>query len=85
MIRIAATAALALMLAAPPAAASEQLKRLVESDLKKYGFEEVDVDSLTTSQLAAIHSVANEKRRGGRRGQIRSILGGSYTVRGLFQ
>lgn len=85
MTRLVATAALALMLAAPPADASEQLKLLVAADLKKYGFEEVDVDSLSTSQLAAIHSVANEKRRGGTRGQIRSILGGSYTLRGLFQ
>ncbi len=85
MTRIAAAAVLALLLAVPPAAASEQLKRLVEADLRKYQFEEVDVDSLSTSQLAAIHAVANEKRRGGTRGQIRSILGGSYTVRGLFQ
>ena len=76
--------ALAVSLAAMPAVASDQLRLLVAQDLQRLGFTEVDVNSLTSAQLGAIHAVANEKRDGGRRGMIRSILGGQYTLRGLF-
>ncbi len=75
---------LAATFAAMPATASDQLRLLVEKDLERVGFTEVDVNSLTSAQLGAIHAVANEKREGGRRGMIRSILGGQYTLRGLF-
>ena len=86
MIRRAVITALALAVATPvPAAPSEQLRRAVELDLKRYGFGDVDVDRLTSAQLAAIHAIANEKRPNGARGQIRSVLGGRNTLRGLFQ
>ncbi len=86
MKRLLALAALALTLAAPPASADDQLRLLVADDLREYGFREVDVDSLTPHQLAAIHAVAHDRRRGGgRRGAIRSILGGSYSLRDLFR
>ncbi len=81
-----ALAALVLTLAAPPASADDQLRLLVADDLRSLGFHEVDVDSLTLNQLAAIHAVAHDKRRGGgRRGMIRSILGGRNSLRGLFR
>lgn len=85
MIRPLALAALVLTLAVPPASASEQLRQLVADDLRRLGFADVDVAGLSGAQLGAIHAVANEKRQGGRRGAIRSILGGSYTIRGLFR
>lgn len=78
-------AAAALPFAASTTSANEQLRRLVEHDLRRFGFRDVDVDELTSSQLGAIHAVANEKRRGGQRGMIRSILGREDTLRGLFR
>lgn len=78
-------AAAALPVAALPASATEQLRRLVKDDLRRFGFVDVDVNDLTPSQLGAIHAVANEKRRGGQRGMIRSILGGQNSLRGLFR
>lgn len=88
MTRLAAlTLALAVALGVPPAAMAEsQLERSVASDLRRLGFRDVDVSRLTPAQLAAIHHIANEKREsGGRRGQIRSVLGGQYSLRGLFE
>lgn len=69
---------------AGPAAASDQLRQLVAKDLKRLGFEEVDVNKLTSSQLSAIHAVANDGTRAPR-GTIRSILGSGYNLRDLFR
>lgn len=86
MTRILAPAALAALLAAAPALASDQLRLSVSDDLRRYGFTEVDVARLDAAQLAAIHAIANGlSDSGGRRAQIASILGGRNTLRGLFR
>lgn len=87
MIRAAVLLVSVLLLTAPAAdaAGSEQIKRSVERELRQYGFRNVDVDTLTTSQIAAIHNIAGFERRSGRRGAIRSVLNGPYSLRGLFR
>lgn len=70
---------------APPAEARTQLERLVNHELRSLGFKDVNVEKLSTAQLADIYSTANRPgRQGQKRGMIRSILGGKNTVRGLI-
>lgn len=78
--------ALALALtSAPPALALTQLELSAQRDLREYGFKNVDVQSLTTAQLAAISTIANTPgREGGKRGLIASALGKPYNLRGLL-
>ncbi len=76
---------LALALAAPAAVALTPLERSVQRDLDEHGFEDVDVRSLSLSQLAAIHHAAHLNVKGAaKRGRIRSILGGMHNLRGLI-
>lgn len=84
MIRILALAA-AIAVAAPAAQALTQLQQGVQSDLRTYGFGDVDVTTLSSGQLAQIHAIANfQGREGGRRSLIRSTLGELGTLKGLF-
>ena len=77
--------AMILALSAPPALALTQLEQLVERELREYGFKDVDVESLTTAQLATISSIANAPGpEGGKRGLIASALGKPYNLRGLL-
>ncbi len=76
----------ALLALGTPAMALTQLQQMARIELRELGFGEVDVTQLTTSQLAAIRNVANEKGVDGqKRGNIRSILGGPYSLRRLFR
>jgi hypothetical protein len=84
MTRIIALVA-ALMMVAPAAQAREQLERTVAADLREFNLTGVDVSSLETSQLAAISAIAHmDGPRGSKRAQIRSVLRGPDTLRGLF-
>lgn len=75
------------VLSAPPADAGgrEQLLLLVEQDLREFGIRGVDVNSLSTHRLAAIHQIAHlDRPRGGKRALIQSEIGGRNTLRGLL-
>ncbi|MDU8943968.1 hypothetical protein [Ovoidimarina sediminis] len=77
---------IALALTAPAAQALTQLELSVRQDLREYGFRDVDVEKLTTAQLVAISHIAHAKNdnKGGKRAQIRSVLGKSYSLRGIL-
>ena len=79
-------AIIGLSFTAAPAEARTQLERLVNQELRALGFKDVNVEKLSTAQLADIYSTAHlPGRQGQKRGMIRSILGGNNTVRGLIR
>ncbi len=76
---------IALVMAAPAVHAREQLERAAAADLREFNIRGVDVSSLETAQLAAITAIAHQRgKRGGKRAQIRSVLRGPDTLRGLL-
>ena len=85
MSRLVLAALLSVALSAP-VLASTQLQTSVSRDLQRLGFHNVEVAQLTTSQLGAIHAIANGKGSTTRkRLSIRSIVGGRNRVRDLFR
>ena len=65
--------------------AQDQLRAQVGSRLDRNGFRQVDVDRLSTGQLAALHGHMNSQRsEGDKRALIRSTLGGRNSLRGLL-
>ena len=66
------------------AEASDQLRLSVRHELPRYGVE-VDVRSLSTAQLAAIHHILHsDHSHSEKRGLIRSAVGGAHSLRGLL-
>lgn len=77
--------ALALLMIAPAAQAREQLERAAAADLREFNLRGIDVTTLETAQLAAIVAIAHQEgKRGSKRAQIRSVLRGPDTLRGLL-
>ncbi len=81
-------ATLAGLLTLMPAAAQADrspMEKNVARELRTYGFGEVDVDTLTSGQVAALHHILHSKRStGDKRALIKSTLGGRNSLRGLF-
>jgi len=69
---------------APAADPDSQLARQVAKELPSYGVD-VDVATLSTHQLARIYGVMHRPlSHSEKRAQIRSILGGRFSLRGLL-
>ncbi|MBT8476961.1 MAG: hypothetical protein KJO78_15975 [Alphaproteobacteria bacterium] len=87
MMRILPTAAIvaALVTAAPAlAATSSQLKSGVERNLQRLSID-VDVDTLSTGQIAALHTILTGKRtQSDKRGLAKSVIGGTHSLRGIL-
>jgi len=84
VIRTTAILALVATVSAAPVAASSQLAMSVARDLKHMRLD-VDVDDLTTNQLASLHTVLTGNRsQNDKRNMAKSIIGGEYSVRGVF-
>ena len=65
-------------------APTDQLYANVSRELPHY-VKDVDVDSLSRSQLAHIYSIMHGGRSESDKGRmIRSVLGGQYSLRGLL-
>lgn len=61
------------------------LEQSVARELPRYGFKDVDVDQLSSSQVAALYMLVHGKRsHGDKRALIKSTLGGRNTLRGLL-
>ncbi len=83
MIRILVAAILAASVAAPAAAAS-QLRRSVALELPRWGYGQVDIDRLTSGQVAQLHHImASDRTHSDKAALIKSVLNGAYTLRRL--
>jgi hypothetical protein len=70
----------ALLAGAPTGAEASQVREALARELPLYGFRDVDVGRLTTSQVVQIYTIMHSPRsQGDKRRIIRSALG-----RGLF-
>ena len=70
-------AAILIAALAGPVSASPQLRRMVEMELPLWGYDEVDVDALTTGQVAQLHQIMfGDRRRSDKHRLIRSALDG---------
>ena len=80
MSRMILAAAIAGLLAAP-AAASPQLRALVEQHLPAWGYAEVDMSTLSTAQVAQIHHIMfSDRAHGEKEKLIESVLRGGYQL-----
>ena len=87
MSKLVSAALIAAMALTPAVAHADRtpLEQSVARELPRYGFKDVDVDQLSSNQVATLYMLMYSKRsHGDKRALIKSTLGGRNTLRGLL-